>query len=76
MIRRSQDELVETHADHIMANEESAAALMEYFESQIRSHRRSPRSRLGALCRGILKAFVSVAKVCGPTSGVPTRDPK
>lgn len=75
MIHRSQDELVEAHADRILADERAKAALMAYFEGQIVSDEGGPlRRRLRAACRAVLRALTAPAGISESIAGIPPDD--
>jgi hypothetical protein len=78
VIHRSQDRLVEAHADRILADENSAGALMEYFEAQMREYRRPWYRRFGAALRRVLRAVTPASEPDGKTTGDVARpdDPK
>lgn len=79
-MHRSHDEVVEARADRILADKNSAGALMEYFEAQMREYRRPWRRRFGAALRRILRAVASAfgagRRTTGATGAVPPSDPK
>jgi hypothetical protein len=75
MIHRSQDRLVEAHADRIMADERAQAALMAYFEDQIVSDRGGPlRRRLRAAGRAVLRVLTAPAGISETAVGIPPDD--
>jgi len=75
MIHRSQDQLVETHADRILADERAKAALMAFFEGQIVSDEGGPlRRRLRAAGRAVLRALTAPAGISESVAGVPPDD--
>lgn len=76
MIHRSQDRLVESHADRILADERAKAALMAYFEGQIVGDERSRprRRRLRAAYRAVLRALTAPAGISESIAGIPPDD--
>jgi hypothetical protein len=75
MIHRSQDELVETHADRILADERAKTALMAYFEDQIVSDEGGPlRRRVRAVSRAVLRALTAPAGISESIAGIPPDD--
>lgn len=76
MIHRSQDELVEAHADRILADERAVAALMAHFESQLASAERGGplRHRLRAAGRAILRALTTPAGISESIVGITPDD--
>jgi hypothetical protein len=75
MIHRSQDELVEAHADRILADERAKTALMAYFEGQIVSDGGGPlRRRLRAAFRAVLRALTAPAGISESIAGIPPDD--
>jgi hypothetical protein len=78
MIHRSQDRLVEAHADRILGDKNSAGAQMEYFEAQMREYRRPWYRRFGAALRRVLHAVASAFEDGGRATGgvAPPNDPR
>jgi hypothetical protein len=75
MIHRSQDQLVESHADRILADERAKAAQMAYFEGQIVSDEGGPlRRRLRAAFRAVLRALTAPAGISESIAGIPPDD--
>lgn len=81
---RSQDELVQAHADRILADERATAAFMSHLEQQMLSddgaeHRHrlggSLRRALRAACRAVLRALTAPAGISESVVGItPDRD--
>jgi hypothetical protein len=76
VIHRSQDEMVEAHADRILADDRSAAEVMSYFDAQMRHERKPLRRRFADKWRALQHALASAAVAGGHASGVPTGDPE
>jgi len=74
VIHRSQDRVVEAHADRILADKNSAGALMEYFEAQMREYRRPWYRRFGGALRRGLRAVAAAFAAEGGTAGTVSPD--